>query len=104
MLQRICMAQIAVGLSMDAKFAATTELAAKFHDLGKADPRFQAMLIGKPLSVVYMQPDLWAKSDPTVQRPRAELPFRHEILSPALLESLLRLADWKASASSYRID
>ncbi len=79
---------ITVGLSMDPKFAATTELAAKFHDVGKADPRFQAMLIGNSMSVVYMQPDLWAKSDPTVQRSRVELPFRHEMLSLALIDYL----------------
>jgi len=62
--------------------------AAKFHDLGKADPRFQAMLLGKPLSVAFMQRQLWAKSDGTARGRASVLPdaFRHEMLSLSLLD------------------
>lgn len=76
------------GLSIDAKLAATIQLAAQFHDLGKADPRFQAMLIDKPVSMAYMQPKLWAKSDPSVEYSRDSLPFRHEMVSLALIDYL----------------
>ena len=74
------------GLSLDAKLANTAQLSAHWHDLGKADPRFQAMLIDRPLSIAHMQPDLWAKSDSTVQTSRVALPFRHEMLSLALID------------------
>lgn len=60
------------------------------HDLGKADPRFQAMLIDKPVSVAYMQSQLWAKSDGTVKNKSNDLPdgFRHEMLSLELLNRI----------------
>lgn len=74
--------------------------AAERHDLGKADLRFQAMLLGSSLDLAAMQPKLWAKSArgaasrrvsddrnsavrDTDQLPRG---FRHEMLS-------LQLAD-----------
>ena len=61
--------------------------AAKLHDIGKADPRFQAMLLGKPVSVAHMQRTLWAKSDKFGGSSERELPsgFRHEMLSVDLL-------------------
>ncbi len=64
--------------------------AARLHDLGKADPRFQAMLLNKPLSVAYMQQQLWAKSDGANWNAGFELPdqFRHEMLSLELLERI----------------
>ncbi len=62
--------------------------AAKFHDIGKADPRFQAMLLSKPVSVAFMQSTLWAKSGLRGGNPSNELPrrFRHEMLSLDLLD------------------
>ncbi len=62
--------------------------AARVHDLGKADPRFQAMLSGKPLHIAYMQPRLWAKSDGSGISRTAELPgaFRHEMVSLSLVD------------------
>ncbi len=60
------------------------------HDIGKADPRFQAMLLGKPLSVAWMQRQLWAKSDTVSGIPPAGYPvgMRHEMLSVDLLDRL----------------
>jgi CRISPR-associated endonuclease/helicase Cas3 len=75
-------------LNVDKRLAATTLLAAQFHDIGKADPRFQAMLIDKPVSVAFMQQQLWAKSESVGTRARAVLPtnFRHEMLSLAIVD------------------
>jgi CRISPR-associated endonuclease/helicase Cas3 len=75
------------GVGLSAEVAAVELLAAKHHDIGKADPRFQAMLMRKPVSVAYMQPHLWAKSDFPVGNFASELPrgFRHEMLSADLL-------------------
>lgn len=77
-----------------ADFEQVITLAAKLHDLGKADPRFQAMLIQSTLSAAYAQPQLLAKSDSIPSssaareqaRERAGLPkgFRHEMLSAQL--------------------
>jgi CRISPR-associated endonuclease/helicase Cas3 len=79
-----------VGLELP--LAAALIAAAGRHDLGKADPRFQAMLLGSSLDMAYMQPRLWAKSARgaasapanSPSRPAADgLPtgFRHEMLS-----------------------
>ncbi len=68
-------------------YAETINRSAQYHDLGKADPRFQAMLLGKPLGVAYMQNELWAKSDLTAARTSIDLPFRHEMVSLSLVES-----------------
>ncbi|RBP38118.1 CRISPR-associated endonuclease/helicase Cas3 [Roseimicrobium gellanilyticum] len=69
--------------------------AARLHDLGKADPRFQAMLIQSSVSAAYALPALLAKSDSIPNsawgreqaRQRAGLPkgFRHEMLSVQLV-------------------
>jgi CRISPR-associated endonuclease/helicase Cas3 len=68
--------------------------AAQLHDIGKADPRFQAMLLQCSVSAAFSQPVLWAKSDNIPRsfaayekaRERAMLPqkFRHEMLSVQL--------------------
>jgi CRISPR-associated endonuclease/helicase Cas3 len=73
--------------------------ASKLHDIGKADPRFQAMLIQGTVSTALAQPVIWAKSadipaSPEARkkiRERAELPegFRHEMLSTQLAIKLL---------------
>ncbi len=74
-------------------------LAARMHDWGKCDPRFQAMLIRGDLAAAWRQPRLWAKSDRATSsrveretaRRRARLPdgFRHEMLSMQLAELAL---------------
>lgn len=80
--------RLLAGLGLTGILAETALNAAKFHDLGKADPRFQAMLINKPLSVAYMQPKLWAKSDRANKGSQSNLPvgFRHEMLSMQLFD------------------
>jgi CRISPR-associated endonuclease/helicase Cas3 len=74
--------------------------AADWHDLGKADDRFQAMLLGSSRTDAWLSPgggrSLWAKSDGMPMssaerkavRERAGLPagFRHEMLSVQLAE------------------
>ena len=76
--------------------------AAERHDLGKADPRFQAMLLGASLDIAWMQPRLWAKSAhgvvsaprweqnaaPASQGDRLPAGFRHEMLSLELAQRL----------------
>jgi CRISPR-associated endonuclease/helicase Cas3 len=70
--------------------------ASQLHDLGKADERFQAMLIGADRTAAQMQPRVWAKSAELPDGPAewerlrqvAGLPkgFRHELLSVQLAE------------------
>ncbi len=66
------------------------------HDWGKADERFQALLIGADPMTAMWEPELYAKSGKNLTSPRerqhatqlAELPknFRHELLSVLLAE------------------
>ena len=64
--------------------------AAKLHDIGKVDARFQAMLLNQPLNMTFMQRTLWAKSDKGTwnYNSASELPenFRHEMLSLSLFD------------------
>jgi len=75
-------------LKVNQRLISTTLVAAQFHDLGKADPRFQAMLLDKPTTIAFMQQQLWAKSNSVGGRPRSDLPrnFRHEMLSLKLVD------------------
>ncbi|MCH8830186.1 MAG: CRISPR-associated endonuclease Cas3'' [Planctomycetes bacterium] len=78
--------------------------AAEFHDLGKADVRFQAMLLSSDATVAWIQRrKLWAKSR-WMPRSRNEylhsrklsgLPkgFRHELLSVQLVQVMDGLAE-----------
>jgi CRISPR-associated endonuclease/helicase Cas3 len=85
----------AVGLS--APLAADMVLAARLHDVGKADPRFQQLLLGGDAIRAEMQEELLAKSalpasDARAReraRQRAGYPrgTRHEVTSLALLEA-----------------
>ena len=75
---------------------ASLRMAAACHDWGKADPRFQALLLNGDLNDAWAQPRLWAKSaampGSSVLRRRARersgLPgrFRHEMLSAQLAQ------------------
>lgn len=72
------------------------QTAAHMHDWGKADERFQALLVNGDLSDAWAQPALWAKSarmpvtraERRAARRRAGLPdnFQHEILSLQLAQ------------------
>lgn len=76
-------------LALEPKLARAIVAAAERHDLGKADPRFQAMLLGSSLDVAAMQPTLWAKSARGAGGGDAHgLPhgFRHEMLSVELVQ------------------
>lgn len=85
--------EYATALGLSAHHTAITA-AAELHDIGKSDPRFQAMLIQGTTSAAFAQPCLWAKSDNIPNsseareesRVRAGLPkgFRHEMLSVQL--------------------
>lgn len=84
-------------VGLEASLANALIAGAERHDLGKADPRFQAMLLGSSLDMAYMQPKLWAKSargtassqigtsdeSPSISSEADKLPigFRHEMLS-----------------------
>lgn len=86
-----------------AELLETLRAAARMHDWGKCDARFQAMLIHGDLNAAWRQPRLWAKSDQPVTsrndwiaiRSRAKLPvgFRHEMLSVSLAEQTLDVVD-----------
>lgn len=100
-------ARIAENVALESTLADALIAAAERHDLGKADPRFQAMLLGSSLDVAYMQPKLWAKSARGAT-PRqqwggvweqggegGELPpgFRHEMLSQELAQQISHTLD-----------
>ncbi len=84
--------RIARSLGLDEHLVASVELAGTFHDVGKADPRFQRWLDPED-----REPSLVAKSDPRRRsRWRADLLAsgwpsggRHEELSRRLVESWL---------------
>ncbi len=71
--------------------------AAELHDIGKCDPRFQAMLLGVSPEESMYRPVLFAKSNNGAitrsereqQRKLSRLPeqFRHEMLSVEILEN-----------------
>lgn len=79
------------------EFASDFAAAARCHDWGKADERFQALLLGGDHFAARFSPKLWAKSSQMalsiVERRRqwqlSGLPdgFRHELLSLQLAES-----------------
>lgn len=81
------------------RWAEALRTAARWHDIGKCDLRFQAMLVAGDIGMAYRQPRLWAKSDHAsltrsqweAMRRRAQLPvgFRHEMLSMQLAQALL---------------
>ncbi len=89
-------------VGMEATLAKALIAAAERHDLGKADLRFQAMLLGSSLDLAAMQPKLWAKSargsasrrmpaESSARRTDADqLPsgFRHEMLSLKFAQQL----------------
>ncbi len=74
------------------------QAAARLHDIGKADERFQALLVNGDRDDAWAQPVLWAKSArmPSSRqarqaaRERSGLPtgFRHEMLSVQLAERI----------------
>ncbi|MFG0261750.1 MAG: type I-U CRISPR-associated helicase/endonuclease Cas3, partial [Novipirellula sp. JB048] len=86
--------EIAGALGLPEPLIQSIGLAGRFHDLGKADPRFQAMLCGGSVREAWLRPMLLAKSKTaatsSMQRQRdlerASLPrnFRHELLSTDL--------------------
>ncbi len=89
--------RLVTNIGLEPSLANAIVAAAERHDLGKADPRFQAMLLGSSLDMAWMQPKLWAKSArgpaarqvPSAKEQLArntdsdQLPdgFRHEMLS-----------------------
>jgi len=86
--------RFAQGSGLPEKLAAALETAARLHDLGKADPRFQALLRGGNR---WLGGELLAKSSCMPQNPQAReqarksaaypLNGRHELLSVRLAES-----------------
>lgn len=96
--------RLVANIGLEPALASALIGAAERHDLGKADPRFQAMLLGSSLDMAWMQPKLWAKSSrgPAARQVPSEteasarntdsdqLPigFRHEMLSLDFAEQL----------------
>jgi CRISPR-associated endonuclease/helicase Cas3 len=72
-----------IGAGIDAKQKAAFQMAAKYHDYGKADVRYQAWLLGGDRMAAQYAPKPVAKSGLPLVRWLPELPggFRHELLS-----------------------
>ena len=89
------------GIGLPDKLVEDLSLAARVHDVGKADPRFQALLHGGNPWVAQVSSSLLAKSDKLAtsriefHRARREARYpvggRHELLSVRLIESLPEL-------------
>ncbi len=87
---------VAVKLALDENKSALCDAASR-HDWGKADPRFQALLLGGDEFAASMETQLFAKSaeipfsvqERQIARRRSKLPtgFRHEFLSLAIAEA-----------------
>jgi CRISPR-associated endonuclease/helicase Cas3 len=87
--------RFARGCGLEERLARVLECAARVHDLGKADPRFQAMLYGDEVAAA--AGELLAKSGLDREDPRqfhrawqlSRLPrsFRHEFVSVALVRA-----------------
>lgn len=86
-------------IDLPASLRQTLVAAAERHDLGKADLRFQALLLNSSLDLAAMQPKLWAKSatgtsaqpvstrsSTTQTSDRLPRGFRHEMLSLELTQ------------------
>ncbi len=94
--------RLVAGIELSTPLGQALVAAAERHDLGKADLRFQAMLLGSSLDLAAMQPTLWAKSargeasravlvDSDLAAATADrLPrgFRHEMLSLQLAQQI----------------
>lgn len=79
----------ALSLGISERIAADLKLAGRFHDIGKADARFQLMLAGGDKITLAGQDEPLAKSVTAVTRINADYParMRHESISVALLQS-----------------
>lgn len=81
--------RIASSVELSSSLRRALVVAAERHDLGKADLRFQAMLLNSSLDMAAMQPALWAKSARGIGKSNpGSLPsgFRHEMLSVELAQ------------------
>jgi len=95
--------EIAGALGLPEPLVESIGMAARLHDLGKADSRFQAMLCGGSVGEAWLRPMLLAKSKAMAtssiqrqrDRQRARLPrnFRHELLSTELATNASLTAD-----------
>lgn len=81
--------QYARALGINELIAADLKLAGRFHDVGKADERFQLMLAGGDKITLAGQNEPLAKSKSAVARTTGDYParMRHEAASVALLQS-----------------
>jgi len=93
-------------LDLHPMLIATLDDTARFHDLGKADPRFQANLLDKPLSLACMFPYLLAKSGGNGRSRHSVLPvgFRHEALSLRLLDYVVAKPETDATLLRYLVE
>ena len=79
----------ALALGISERIATDLKLAGRFHDIGKADERFQLMLAGGDKITRAARDELLAKSITSVARTSSGYParMRHEAASVALLQS-----------------
>lgn len=95
-------ARFALSIGLDDRLCRTFTQAAWFHDVGKADPRFQVYLHGGDELEAAMSDEVLAKSGLNIRsrmarrraRNRSKYPngYRHEVMSLALIQNLKGLA------------
>ena len=81
--------QFAESLKLPQELRDDIDLAARLHDIGKVDPRFQSLMVGgDPVELAMREQEPLAKSLPGAQRVQANPGTpRHEIMSVAMLGS-----------------
>ena len=81
--------QFAESLKLPQELRDDIDLAARLHDIGKVDPRFQSLMVGgDPVELAMREKEPLAKSLPGAQRVQANPGTpRHEIMSVAMLGS-----------------
>ena len=83
-----CVARIGRSLGLSSSLVDDLRLAAKYHDVGKVDPRFQAQLVGGDEVAQAMLDEPLAKSLPGTRKVQCyPTGMRHELASVALLVS-----------------
>ena len=97
--------EIATSLGLNSAVQQQLVIAARYHDEGKSDPRFQQMLGNKDPEVLWAKSKLHSYSATLLAKAASNLPpgWRHEQLSAALVVDKLNRGDLEADELAIHI-
>ena len=97
--------EIATSLGLNSALQQQLVIAARYHDEGKSDPRFQQMLGNKDPEVLWAKSKLHSYSATLLAKAASNLPpgWRHEQLSAALVVDKLNRGDLEADELAIHI-